>query len=321
MPSHAQPGIPHAVRISAWIACLALLMIVLQPAAVSAGVPLPADADPGQCALCHQAEVQDWSHSPHAQAMAPLDHGDILACREATGDGCTCLSCHSTNFDPSAEAYLQEGVTCEACHGPYVEGHPENDQMQLNVDSSVCSSCHVETHQEWLATAHGQVGVQCIGCHRSHTQNLRLDDQVLCKSCHRDDLEDAGHAAHTRAGLACLDCHTNPASSLSGENQGVIHDFAVVTTVCADCHGTTFHDQGQPIVNEKLAQQAAMVLVSADADAQAFAVPVDEQTVRRQLQSATALSFGTGLGFGGIIGVVFVLVTGFLIQRPWRAKP
>lgn len=317
MPSHS-----HAARLSAWIACLALLMIALQPAVASAGVPVPLDADPGQCALCHQAEVQDWSHSPHAQAMAPLDHGDISACREATGEDCTCLSCHTTNFDPSAEAYLQEGVTCEACHGPYVEGHPENGQMQLDVDSSVCSSCHIETHHEWQATAHGEAGVQCIGCHRSHTQNLRLDDQVLCKSCHRENLEDAGHASHARAGLACLDCHTDPASSLSAEARGVSHNFAVVTTVCADCHGDTFHHaEGQPVANQELAQQVATVLVAADAGDRTATALIDEQTVRRQLQGATALSFGTGLGFGGIIGIVFVLVVGFLIQRPWRAKP
>ncbi len=321
MPSHAKPRLRRAARISAGIACLALLLIGLQPASVSASAPNPLDADPGQCVLCHQAEVQDWSHSPHAQAMTPLDHGDISACQEATGTDCTCLSCHSTNFDPSDQAYLQEGVTCEACHGPYVEGHPENGQMQLGVDSSVCSSCHVETHQEWQGTAHGEAGIQCIGCHRSHTQNLRLDDQVLCKSCHRENLDDAGHASHTRVGLACLDCHTDPASSVSGEAMGVSHNFSVDTTVCADCHGTAFHDEGLPVGNDEPAQQVAPVTSRASAEEEAATLLVDEQTMRRKLQSATALSFGTGLGFGGMLGIVFVLVVGFLVQRPWRAKP
>jgi hypothetical protein len=320
MPTHAMPGLPRAARIGAWIACLALLLTALLPAAVSASAPVPLDADPGQCVLCHQAEVQDWSHSPHAQAMTPLDHGDIAECQEATGADCTCLSCHSTNFDPTDEAYLQEGVTCEACHGTYVEGHPENGQMQLDVDSSVCSDCHVETHQEWQSTAHGEAGVQCIGCHRSHTQNLRLDDQALCKSCHRDNLQDAGHVSHTRAGLACLDCHTDPAATLQSEARGVSHDFAVNTAVCASCHGTTFHEGEQMVASGELAQQLAPMAERASADEEAAAQMIDEQTMRRRLQSATALSFGTGLGFGGILGIVFILVAGFLIQRPWRAK-
>ena len=47
---------------------------------------------------------------------------------------------------------------------------------------------------------------------------------------------------------------------------------------------------------------------------------VAEQGNRRWLQGATALSFGLGIGFGAMAGIVFMLVIGLIVQRSWRAK-
>ena len=160
--------------IAGLVAVLALFSTV-----AFADAPIPLQEDPGQCALCHQAEVQDWQTSPHAGAMTSMDPAALTQCQENQGTDCTCLSCHTSSFDPTAQTVPHEGVTCEACHGKFVEGHPENGEMKLSVDSSVCSECHTETHNSWENTAHAQAGVQCIGCHRSHTQNLRLDDEAL----------------------------------------------------------------------------------------------------------------------------------------------
>ena len=130
--------------------------------------------------------------------MRSSGHED-LTCQDASDPNCDCLTCHTTSFDAATPMPDAAGVTCEACHGPLVTGHPESGEMPLDVDSSVCSDCHVDTHAEWQTTAHGEAGVQCIGCHKSHTQNLRLDDQKLCESCHSDRLLDSGHSAHAQA--------------------------------------------------------------------------------------------------------------------------
>jgi formate-dependent nitrite reductase cytochrome c552 subunit len=255
--------------------------------------------------------------------MTSMDPAALTQCQENQGTDCTCLSCHTSSFDPTAQTVPHEGVTCEACHGKFVEGHPENGEMKLSVDSSVCSECHTETHKSWENTEHAQAGVQCIGCHRSHTQNLRLDDEGLCTSCHRDRLQDGGHAVHIKTGVNCIDCHTSPATMIAtGEGQLVSsHQFAVATDSCASCHGQTFHED--TTVNGQAAALGAAVepvLTEAVTSGETPAEIVAEQGNRRWLQGATALSFGLGIGFGAMVGIVFMLVIGLIVQRSWRAK-
>lgn len=294
-----------------------LLAMVALPGLASADAPAPLDADPGKCALCHQAEVQDWRNSPHAGALSATGHTTGMTCEE--GEDCSCLTCHTTNFSAAAMTFEYAGVTCEACHGPYVEGHPENGEMALSVDSSVCSDCHTETFQDWQHTSHAQAGVQCIGCHRSHTQNLRLDDEVLCKSCHRDQLQDAGHLTHIQTGINCVNCHTSPASMMTntGGPSSPSHEFAVNTEVCAGCHGQTFHGaETTAMLSAAMAQSQG----SAAAEAAELSLAVAQQESQRSAVRASLLSLGLGVGIGAMVGIVFMLVIAVIIQRPWRAK-
>lgn len=299
------------------LACLAVALAATSGLA-NAGEPPPLEADPGQCVLCHQAEVQDWQSSPHAAATAAIESA-MMACEE--GEDCSCLSCHTTNFSPATGVYEHSGVTCEACHGPLAEGHPENGTMTLAVDSSVCSDCHVETFQDWQTTAHAQADVQCIGCHRSHTQNLRLEDQVLCKSCHRDHLQDAGHLAHLRTGLDCVSCHTSPASSphVADGPSGPTHQFAVNTEACTACHGNTFH-RGETTAALAVAQPIIAAAGTQTGEATSRQEIVAERSAVRRITQASAMSLGLGIGIGAMAGIVFVLGVGILIQRPWRGR-
>ena len=191
--------------------------------------------------------------------------------------------------------------------------------MQLDVDSSICSDCHVDTHAEWQTTAHGQAGVQCIGCHRSHTQNLRLDDQQLCESCHGERLLDSGHIAHAQAESACVDCHTSPAATvanLSGVMPSPSHEFSVNTAACESCHSNTFHQDSAQATSGS--ESLATAFVSTDQPAPAAVAA--ETSNRQWLQGATVMSFGLGIGVGGMIGIVFVLIAGFLLQRIGRSQ-
>ncbi len=259
------------------VACL-LLVLVAMPAPASAGEPQPLETDPGQCALCHQAEVHDWQSSPHAAATMAIE-SDVVACEE--GQDCSCLTCHTTNFSPATGTFEHAGVTCEACHGPLVEGHPENGHMILSVDSSVCSDCHEETFADWQTTSHAQADVQCIGCHRSHTQNLRLDDQALCRSCHREDVQDGGHLVHMQSGL---DCGEETTALISAMQPGM----------------------AIPAVSD--AQAASQTETAA------------EQSINSRTAQASAVSLGLGIGIGAMAGIIFMLAVGIIVQRPWRRK-
>ncbi len=309
----------RSVLASVFVAVVLLALALFQ--SVSAAATAPQSTGPERCAVCHRAETQDWQNSPHAQAIDPLHHDALIReCNTAAGEDCTCLTCHTTNFDTTTEQFATAGVTCEACHGAYVEGHPENGVMQLSVDSSVCSNCHVDTYEDWRQTPHAQAGVQCIGCHRSHSQDLRLQDEVLCRSCHRDRLEDPGHVAHTRTGVNCIDCHTTPsathgvAQAAAEGGNAPVHDFTVVTDVCAECHQDMFRT-----ASSATAQQA-FYISGPPATVSEAATVVAAEANRRWLQSATAISFGLGLGIGGMGGIVFVLIVAFILQRQRSAK-
>ena len=85
------------------------------------------------CAQCHTGaqmgfQFSKWRASKHAQAYATLSTPrarEIAAQWQLTGDPRTiaeCLKCHATAYhDPAGgveETYsVQEGVSCEACHG------------------------------------------------------------------------------------------------------------------------------------------------------------------------------------------------------------
>ena len=297
------------------IALAAIALFLLTAPAVLADQPAP--VDPNTCALCHQEEVHDWQNSPHASSLNALSGHQDLVCQDASDPDCDCLTCHTTGFDGATPMPATAGVTCEACHGPLVTGHPESGEMQLNVDSSVCSTCHVNTHAEWETTPHGQAGVQCIGCHRSHTQNLRLDDQKLCESCHSERLLDSGHIAHAQAKTACVDCHTSPAAtvtSVDGVMPSPSHEFSVNTAACESCHSDTFHQDSTEATSA--GETLATAFVSTDQTTPA--VIAAETSNRQWLQGATVISFGIGIGVGGMAGIIFVLLAGFLLQRIGR---
>lgn len=309
-----------AVRLTA--ALIAVVLFLVCAPAVLADQPAP--VDPNSCALCHQSEVQDWRSSPHAGAMDALEGHPDMVCPEAGDPDCDCLTCHSSGFDGATPVPASMGVTCDACHGPLVAGHPESGNMQLDVSSTVCSTCHVETHAEWQTTAHGEADVQCIGCHRSHTQNLRLDDETLCKSCHTDRLQDTGHAAHAQSGTNCIDCHTSPSAvavSAEGAMPAPSHEFSVAPESCQACHGETFHQSaGQAVAAGQVGETARVVAAQPAAPLTTAASQASEEGDRRWLQGATIASLGVGIGIGGMLGIVFVLLVGFLLQRIGRSQ-
>ena len=72
-----------------------------------------------KCKMCHNKpdkgeQYNKWAASPHAKAMESLKGDDAKNPK--------CLKCHSTaaSVDASLLAGLkvEEGVTCESCHGP-----------------------------------------------------------------------------------------------------------------------------------------------------------------------------------------------------------
>jgi thiol-disulfide isomerase/thioredoxin len=119
------------------------------------------------CVSCHEAEVAAWKDSPHAAAMDSLaapDEQRGLAAGEASTT-VACVRCHTTAKTSGAppdklEGYhLEEGVSCESCHGPgeaHVAAGGGTDNIEglgedcpVCVIEAVCTSCHT---REWDPT-------------------------------------------------------------------------------------------------------------------------------------------------------------------------
>lgn len=245
----------------------------------------------------------------------------VLAQAESTDE--TCASCHSAEYDawiasdhgtvhPESVGAIG-GASCIDCHGPYVKGHPEDGTILLTVDSSLCQDCHSATYDQWLHTQHAGEGVQCISCHRPHTQDLRLTDETLCQSCHRDSLNDSLHSAHRIGEVKCTSCHmdgyalgnSHVSTVPVGMSEPVAtHDFIVVSAQsCLDCHRD---DVANTKVRNELVAPDTTVL-----NAELTAA----QRMNKILAAISATNLGLGLGFGGILGIVFMLVAARIFPR------
>jgi hypothetical protein len=270
--------------------------------------------------------MEAWQNSPHAKALTDIDESMRVACSEGTNTAdCNCLGCHTTDFDWVEHTYTFGGVSCQACHGPYVEDHPRNGVMHLDADSSVCSDCHIETYQQWQESLHGQVGVQCIGCHQSHSQDFRLTDEALCGACHRDQLEDFTHTAHETADVGCTDCHLSSAagheasalaSAAGNVGPGVApsHSFSVVTSqACVGCHSRGIH-QVVPCDDLTLASNTELMAAADQVPDLKTKLEAAEKSVKT-LRVMTLVTLGWGMGIGSILGIFFVLIVGYATQR------
>lgn len=88
----------------------------------------------GKCKMCHKSEKRGnqfgkWEAGPHAKGLTVLCTDEAKAVARKAGvegnpqESAKCLVCHVTAFDApdsvkEASFKQEEGVGCEACHGP-----------------------------------------------------------------------------------------------------------------------------------------------------------------------------------------------------------
>ncbi len=271
---------------------------------------LPGYKGSATCAGCHKDTHTTWSGTLHAQAYSsPIFQED----RVKQGSAVSCLECHATGYDTETGTYFEEGVGCESCHGPLAEGHPDNP-MPVTPDATLCATCHKTTTDEWRASKHGQVGLDCQTCHDPHSQTPRANSiNELCSSCHKDTSSSFTHGTHSEAGLQCSDCHMARAqpASFTGGLFATGHTFAVGSEACISCHRDTVHtrdtiarlsdgEAGQATIEElqKTAQENAQKIQSLEA----------QGTVRLY----------TGLIQGAIVGVITGGVAAWVVSKRIR---
>ncbi len=290
-----------------------LSLAVTQPAtAVSAAPSFQVQGYAGSesCAQCHENIHTEWQSTRHAQAFsAPIFQRDWTE----TGSQVTCLECHTTGYETETGNYAEEGVTCEACHGPFQPNHPEAP-MPITPNADLCGSCHKTTTDEWRASTHGQEGIQCQSCHNPHTQTPMANSVTeLCVTCHQERGGSFTHSTHANAGLECSNCHMYTSPRTNDPIMGLVptgHTFAVGSDACIACHQDTVHTRDEIV---KLTGEVA-ALESVDSVTLEQTVQSQEQEIV-DLRAQSTNRLYIGLAQGAIVGLLIGGATAWVVSR------
>jgi predicted CXXCH cytochrome family protein len=298
--------------------CMAAgLAIGLSDSASAAPAPVPVAERTGYvgsttCATCHKEVHDTWTSTIHAQAYSSsIFQKDWTA----QGTAVACLECHTTGYDATTGKFSEEGVTCEACHGPMQEGHPQKP-MPVTPDATLCGKCHKTTTDEWRASKHGQINLGCESCHEPHSQAPRTKTiNELCGTCHKDTGTSFTHGTHSNAGLQCSNCHmaVSAHASSTGGLFATGHTFTVGSEACISCHKDTVHTRDTIV---KLTGQGADQAVITVEELQQK-VQANEQTIQN-LEAQSSVRLYTGLIQGAIVGVITGGAAAWIVSRRIR---
>lgn len=127
------------------------------------------------CKMCHKKpeegeQLAKWQESGHAKAIERLGTPEAKEVAKKLGiddpqKSGKCLKCHSTSYNfgetlAVAELPVEEGVSCESCHGPgknYKKKEIMKDRKQSVANGMIeqpkeqCKSCHNDTSPTWKA--------------------------------------------------------------------------------------------------------------------------------------------------------------------------
>ena len=143
---------------------------------------LPAVGEPGpkasECGACHVEQYQEWQLTAHAAASTNA----AFQADAGNPPEEECLQCHgplsSQGKVLQARSFArEEGVSCVSCHlvdgkmlGPHpstalVSPHPIGGDRAAYGESSFCTPCHVETHEQWQKATVDPTKPTCQQCH------------------------------------------------------------------------------------------------------------------------------------------------------------
>jgi len=286
---------------------------LVAPAAAQAPDPTPTASKyvgAGFCANCHDDIHSNWEGTRHAQAFSsPIFQQNW----QELGSAFTCLQCHTTGYDAENSTYAAEGVTCEACHGPYQIGHPEKP-MPFTPDASLCATCHKTTTDEWRASRHGEVPVACQACHNPHTQTPKAESvTALCTNCHKDPGQGFTHSTHSNAGLECSNCHMYTTPSDTAPIGGLVptgHTFSVGSQACIGCHKDTVHTRDTILA---LSGDKPEVVEPSPEDLQKQLT--EQEAEIANLRATSTARLYVGLAQGAIVGLLVGGVAAWIVSQ------
>jgi hypothetical protein len=92
----------------------------------------------------------------------------------------------------------------------------------------------------------------------------------------------------------------------------------VSSQVCAGCHGQAIHEEALPGGVSQVATSVQLPSTTTGPAPELVSELEAAEQANKSLKVMTLVSLGLGLGIGGMLGVVFMLVVGYVSQG--RAK-
>ena len=159
---------------------------------------------PSVCAACHADIVKAWKDSRHAQAFSsPIFQQNWTK----LGSQFNCLQCHTTGSDPTTGKYAVEGVTCKSCHGPFIQGHPQNPCRSSRTPRYAPPATSPRRTNGAPASTAPPASIARLATTRIRKPRWPTAVTALCTTCHKDQGSGFTHSTHANAGLQCSDCH------------------------------------------------------------------------------------------------------------------
>lgn len=228
-----------------------------------------------------------------------------------------CASCHT-----ESQTTLQNGahgqsevVGCESCHNSGPADHPKNP-MPVDRSADLCIRCHINNNfglEDWKASTHNQLGMDCANCHDPHSTTLKkaaaardtqpAADEIsqLCINCHKEHSLTFSYTSHHQRGVSCIDCHLNRLGD-AGANTVPNHSFQASLESCNTCHAEQMHK-----ATEAKAPEGMAVPVAEEPAVQAPAGPVTPEP-----EPVSPVGFSA---MAGMIGLA-----GGMVLAPWLER-
>jgi hypothetical protein len=159
----------------------------------------------------------------------------------------TCGACHTTGYSPEGHqdgitgligTWKEDGIGCEACHGPgnrHVVA-PRTEKLKVDRSTAACATCHNRNgvnmqeitaqngflmHRDALHSIRNTPGhrnFQCTDCHEAHAGALFSQERnrkpvtVTCEQCHGEARWSMSVAplADVKKNQPCTTCHMAP---------------------------------------------------------------------------------------------------------------
>lgn len=234
-------------------------------AASAQDVTPPPTEEEKACADCHEEFDMTWKNGPHGKAKE-----DPIFVNAWTDQGkpTACLACHVTGYDEATGTWLEDGVSCIACHVDEGGDHPKTT-MSVDKTSGSCGTCHTDARfgqEQWEESTHFASGMDCTTCHDPHNASLKItvnlknqqvqDASQLCISCHEEASMNFPYSTHSQEGVTCIGCHLEHMESEAAIHQVADHSFKASIQTCTACHAEQMHADGEVTATESAAVAA-----------------------------------------------------------------